>query len=77
MNVMFINKIGVDFNNISMQYLINGDMSSGCVTFGPIDDEVLENDEITTITLRTNDDNVDIDIDQLIITIIDNEGRNI
>ena len=66
--------LGADFQNITTKFLINDRISSGCVVFQPVDDQVLENNEAVVLVLGTDDEDVDIDINQFTVTIIDNEG---
>lgn len=66
--------LGADFQNITTKFLINDRISSGCVVFQPVDDQVLENNEAVVLVLGTDDEDIDVDINQFTVTIIDNEG---
>ena len=78
LHIIWSNEIlitGEDFSDIVQTYIINGSISEGCIILKPVDDDILEVDEVTSIVLNTEDGDTDIDINQFEITIVDNEGR--
>ena len=51
-------------------------VNESCTTIIPIvDDTVLENDEVFSVTLSTTDSDVSIDPSSATVTIVDNDGK--
>ena len=67
---------GIDYADPSGLFTFNATFTSDhCVQFTPNDDDKLERDKTVTLHLSTNDSAVDIDGDQVVITITDDDSK--
>ena len=73
--IYYIIITGIDYTDPTRGYIINTDNQNYCIDFDPIDDDLLEYNEIVSLLLTTDDPLVDIDIEQVDILIIDNDSK--
>ena len=65
---------GSDFPEVSEMIMFNGTVTSGTVAITPSNDTVLENDEMFTLSLATDDQFLDVN-SMTTITITDTTGE--
>ena len=68
---------GIDFNSTTSSLLFTPTNSGDpqCTDISIVDDTILENDEVFSVELSTNDLDVDFETASAMVTISDNDGR--
>ena len=68
---------GDDYESVSVELTFSGDsaMEVLCHSVSPVDDTVVENEEVFTLSLSTSESLVTIPIGSAVLRITDNDGR--
>ncbi|XP_019849167.1 PREDICTED: G-protein coupled receptor 98-like isoform X1 [Amphimedon queenslandica] len=69
--------IGVDYNLPSSVFIFNSSVNEHCVSFVPLEDDIIENTETVTVLLSTSDPAVNFDISRETVSITDNDRASI
>ena len=67
--------LGVDYNLPSSVFIFNSSVNEHCVSFVPLEDDIIENTETVVVLLSTDDPAVNFDISRETVDITDNDSK--
>ena len=64
----------LDYTAVTTELTFDPDNSRGCVSIGLVDDSLLEPSEEFEVSLTTDEEQVTVDPDRAVVTILDTDG---